>query len=97
MNCIEKECVIEHDGKKYESGGAFIVDNIGAVYGDWNFKTVSNWHGTIKIPARYGKEFKSNMGDKRRHVWFKREGKIFHGVWCAIDNNQLIMVKAIKD
>ena len=99
--CMERSCVIEYKGKVFELGGSFIgVDKNGVhggvVYGDWNNQVVTNWHGDIKVSAQYGREYRSNMGDKRRHVWFTYKGIRFHGIWYSIEWSQIIRVREIK-
>jgi hypothetical protein len=100
--CLERKCIINFQGKEFESSGAFIGINPktgkhgGIVYGDWDYKMVGNWHGDIKIPAHYGKEYESNMGDKRRSVWFTYKGIKMYGIWCSINWNQMIRVKEVK-
>jgi len=99
--CLEQACTLEHNGKTFESGGAFIgVDakgiHGGVVYGNCNMPEVMNWHGDIRVPAKYGRIYRSNMGDKRRHVWFTWKGIKYHGVWCSIDWSQIVRVREIK-
>lgn len=98
---IETNCTIKHKGKKFTSGGAFIWPDKtgklrGIVYGDWNKEQVTNWHGDIKIQATYGPVYRSNFGDKRRSVWFRYVNHNFYGVWCGIDNTQVIRVHEVK-
>lgn len=61
---IEKNCVIEHNGKQYENGGAVVTDNYLIGYLKSNTKeTVGNivdltdWHGNnigkVKITGRW--------------------------------------------
>lgn len=103
--CIERDCKVEFEGKTFESGGAFIgIDSktgkhVGYVYGkiDSNkYHWVTNWHGNIKVNAHFGNVYRSNFGDRRRHVQFRWKGINFHGVWCSIDFNELIKVKEMK-
>lgn len=100
--CMERECIFKHEGVSFESGGAFIgLDKKtgkhgGAVYASWDTQEVSNWHGDIRCPAHYGPEFRSNMRDKRRYVWFTWKGIHFCGCWCSTDWNQLLFVREVK-
>jgi hypothetical protein len=100
--CVEKDCTIEHNGQKFENGGSFMLPCTdgkwrGLVYADWSDKpeTVTNWHGTVKVQARYGRVYRGNMGDKRRHVWFTWQGRNYHGCWCEIDFNQAMRVTEV--
>lgn len=103
---IDQNCVFDFQGKKFESGGAWIckrVDNGkfgGRVYAtcekDERRGTVQNWHGTLKMPAYFGKIYRSNFGDRRRSVWFTYKNMSFQGMWCNIDYNELVTVKQIK-
>ena len=99
--CLETDCTIEFEGRKFTSGGAFIgVDKNGKhggrVYADWNKREVSNWSGTVKVPAIYGRKFRSNFDDLRRHIWFTWKGINFHGLWCSINWSELVNVKEVK-
>jgi hypothetical protein len=100
--CIERECTVKINGKAFEYGGAFIgIDpktghHGGVIYGDYNKKQVTNWHGDVTIPARYGISYRGNMGDERCHLWFTWKGIKFHGVWCGMEWSQIIRVKEIK-
>lgn len=102
---IDQDCTIEHEGKTFTSGGAFIARRTdtgkfgGIVYAEWRDDkpfTVSNWDGDIRMPAQKGKVWLSNFGDKRRSVWFEWNNVKFYGVWCSIDNNQVVRVKEIN-
>jgi hypothetical protein len=100
--CMEQKCIVEFEGKKFESGGSFIgIDKKtglhgGIVYGDYHKRIVSNWHGDIKVNAMYGNGYSSNMGDSRCHVWFTYKGINFHGIWCGMEWSQIIRVKEVK-
>jgi hypothetical protein len=100
---IDTDCKIEHEGKIFESGGAFILTNTktekmgGMVYGYEEEKKVGNWDGSLKIPAHYGRIYESNfLGNRRRHVWFKYDGKNFFGVCYSVDWDQRYQVREVK-
>lgn len=99
---IDQNCTIEIEGKKFESGGAFLgIDKNGKrggiLYGDWkDYKTISNWDGSISVPAKYYGFHKGNMGDKRCFVRFTYQGVHYFGRWFGIDNSQIVRVKEIK-
>jgi hypothetical protein len=99
---IDENCIFEFEGTKFESGGAFLakrVDNgkyVGQVYAQWDKQEVRNWHGDIKIPAFYGPEYRSNMGDLRQSVYFHYQGKLLFGTWYSKEWNQLVRVKEVR-
>jgi hypothetical protein len=41
---IERECVVEHDGRRFESGGAFVSPAFVIAYLGKN-GVLSDWHG----------------------------------------------------
>lgn len=99
---IEQKCCIEHEGHKFCYGGAWLCQRAdngkfeGFLYGDWNKKTISNWDGSIKIPAWYSsRDFRNNFGAKCCTVHFKYNGKYFYGRWSGMMYNQLIHVREI--
>lgn len=98
--CIETNCIIEHEGRKFESGGAFIgIDKNGKhggiVYAYEKESKIGNWHGNIKLNARFCREYRSNMGDKRQSVYFKWNGISFYGIYFK-QNSEIIRCKEIK-
>jgi len=83
---IDQDCTIEHEGKKFTSGGAFIGKDKndkfgGIVYAYESTKQVGNWDGSIKINARFGMTWQNNMGDIRQSVYFTYESVNFYGVY----------------
>jgi len=59
---VEQNCVVEHEGKKFESGGAVVTpDHIVAypkangVLGDWHGKAIGTWRAisTWKTPRSF--------------------------------------------
>jgi len=104
---IERDCVFEVDGKKFESRGAYFITgkngkSLALLFGDWNAPDychngfAGNWHSDIRFPVRYGKVFIGNMGDKRRWVSLTIDGKNFRGLWAGIGYNQTINFKQTK-
>lgn len=103
---VDQNCTFTAQGKEFESGGAWLTKLkaqkakdetfIGMVYADDEAGTVSNWHGTIKIPARFGPVWVSNFGDRRRTVRFVWQGVQMFGVWCGIEFNQVVKVRQVK-
>ena len=99
---IETDCIIEHEGEKFESGGAFIAkrrDNGllgGILYAYPKTQELGDWHGTFKVKADFGHEWQSNMGDKRQHIRFTLEGKRFSGIWYNKYWSDMVKVREIK-
>lgn len=99
---MDTDCTIEFQGKKFTSGGAFIGVNKetgkmgGQVYVNEGKKTVGNWDGSIKVNCYLGKSWYSNMGDRRRSVWFRYSGKFFYGVLYSADWRELVSVREVK-
>ena len=98
---LDQDCTIEHEGQKFTSDGGFIGKDEkgkygGILYGDWNYKTITNWDGSVKIPARYYGEHRGNMGDRRIFVRFRYEGRNFFGRWFGVDWSQIVRVGECK-
>ena len=55
---------------------------------------VSNWPGTLKIPCHI-KRGRHNIARYRYDVWFKFEGRTWHGVQYG-DNTQIVHCKRTK-
>jgi len=94
---IEKDCIFELDGKKFESGGAWIVPCSdgrfrGVVYEKEEY--VSTWHGEKIAPAKFGRVYRGKFC-KMQSVSFTYEGKRFYGKYCP-DWSQAIRVKSAK-
>ena len=46
MDYIEKDCIITHKGKSFESGGAFVSDQYLIAYPSEN-SILKDWHGNV--------------------------------------------------
>ena len=98
---VDQNCTFTFEGKAFTSGGAFLgIDKKtgkmgGLLYAFEKDKQVGNWHGTIKINAYFGREYYSNMGDKRQSVYFTWHGKPFYGVYYKT-NSDLIRCREVK-
>jgi len=57
--------------------------------------TVSNWPGTLELPAFYSKG-KHNIAGTRYDVWFKCGGRNWYGVSYG-ENTQLLHCRALKN
>ena len=99
---IDQNCKISLQGKTFTSGGAFIAGNRktkklgGILYAYPKEKKVGNWHGSIKVPAYFGREWYSNMRDKRQSVYFTYNGISFYGVYYK-SNSDIVSVRQIKN
>lgn len=87
---LEQECVFEFEGRKFESGGAYIGRHkeTGRLEGllyvhreDGEPRYVGSWGGGLRIPARFGREWRSAFGDLRQSVYFTMEGTPFYGIY----------------
>ena len=92
---------INVNGKSFTSGGAFIGKDKngqygGVLYGDYEHKIISNWDGSIKIPARYYGFHCGNMGDERCFVRFTYKGVNFFGRWFGMDWSQIVRVRQCR-
>lgn len=100
---VETDCKITFEGKTFESGGSFIAINKktgklgGILYEDAEHNQVTSWDGSLKIPAKYGRIFRSNFRDnRRRFVWFTYQGKHFIGINYSVDWQSCISVREIN-
>jgi hypothetical protein len=101
---IEKKCCIEHEGKKFCSGGSWLCQRVdtgkfvGILYGDWNKKIISSWDGSLKIPAYYSShDFRNNFGAECCTVHFKWNDHYFYGRWSGMEWSQIIRVREITE
>jgi len=99
---IERDCIIEHDGHKFESGGSYLLkrqDNgkyQGILYANPKTNEVTSWDGKSRIPAYFGKVFNSNFYNcKRQYCWFTYEGHKFIGINYSVDWQECITVKEL--
>ena len=59
---IEKDCTFEHEGQKFEAGGAVVTDEYIVVYPRSDGK-VCDWHGNV-----LGEAFVSSWRTPRSHM-----------------------------
>lgn len=59
MDYIEQDCTIQHEGKTFSSGGAFVSDSYLIAYptdngilGDWHGKQIGTWRVLSSWPVR---------------------------------------------
>ena len=86
--CIERGCTITGpDDQVFESGGAWIGKHKGTgqlggvMYAYEKERKVGDWHGVKKVPATFGREWRSNMGDMRQVVSFSLYGHPCTGIY----------------
>ena len=95
---IETNATIKIKGKKFTSGGSYILKNKktkkleGILYAYPNDKAVGTWDGKTKIPASYGKEYSGNLGDVRQTIKFSKNGKNFTGTYYK-SGSDIVRVK----
>lgn len=82
----EKDCSIEHEGRKFESGGAFNTGNRMIAYlGKEDGKLViTDWHGAIltrevKLLSVKNMGYRGVVSDKLLYLRFRYDGKIYSG------------------
>ena len=83
---IEENCVIEHEGQQFESGGAWLCECTdgywrGVVYAKPSAGVVTDWHGNMIAAASFGQTYQGNFS-KMRSVSFTWQGKRFTGRYC---------------
>jgi len=88
-------------GKVFKSGGAWLLKHKktgmlgGVLYAYPKEKKVGDWIGKWKVPAKFGGEWVSNMGDKRQHVKFNIGKKRFSGIYFK-SGSDIIRVRQLK-
>jgi len=99
--CMEQDCSITVGGKIFHADGSFIGINKktgkhgGVVYAYEKEAMVGNWHGDIKVKARFGKTWRSNMKDYRQSVYFSWRGISFYGIYYK-SCGELVVAREIK-
>lgn len=104
---VEENCTIEHEGRKFSSGGAWLVECTdgywrGVVYVkpcDANDNgpcggMVTTWHGKHIAQANFGARYQSTYC-RLRSVSFTYEGLHFTGRYCP-DTGEVCRVRARK-
>ena len=88
QTCIEQNCTITGpNGQPFKSGGAWIGKHKntgqlgGILYAYLKEHKVGDWHGQKKVPAVFGREWRSNMGDTRQVVSFRLYGRPCAGIY----------------
>lgn len=98
---LDQGYTIEYQNQTLINSSAFICKNKsgkydGIVYGDYDYKIISNWDGSITIPAKYYGEYTGNMGDKRIFIRFRYENRNFFGRWFGMKWSQTVRVRECK-
>lgn len=97
MSFIEQNCTFTVEGKSFTSGGALLDDNgRGIFYAYPEKRSIGNWHGDMLIPATYGREYRSNFGDRRQTIYFEYNGEKYIGVWYTKNWSQIVRVRRLK-
>lgn len=105
---VEQACVVEHEGQKFESSGAWLAkcsDGYmrGVVYAKpMGYKPysptcggiVTDWHGNKLADAVYGRQYQGNLC-KMRCVAFTVDGVKYAGRWCP-DWADAVRVRSTK-
>lgn len=83
---LEKNCTITHEGKVYESGGAYILPCNdgklrGVVYVRGNLKEVTDWHGNLIARLDTYRNYRGNFCRMAR-ITFTYDGRKMVGEYC---------------
>lgn len=87
---IERECILEHEGRKYESGGAWIgahrdTGRLGGLLyvhrTEGQATHVGSWGDSLRLDAYFGRTWRSGWGDERQVVYFTYVERPFYGIW----------------
>jgi hypothetical protein len=100
---IERDCKIEHEGRTYEAGGAFLAP---CTDGYWRgmvyvgeecgrrLRTVTDWHGNVLATASLGPIYRRNFC-RMQAVTFEWNGIKFHGRFCP-DASESVRVRSTR-
>jgi hypothetical protein len=99
---IEKDCTIEHEGRKFTVGGAYIGDNHGLVYlnkreGLWR---VTDWHGNVLGTVKSYSKGPVVWGPKgvpyyMAYVRLDLDGREWFGRY-APESGEAVRIRAVK-
>jgi hypothetical protein len=95
---VETSCPFTHNGQTFTAGGAWLMrrrdtgrlEGLLYAYGD---SAVGDWQGQHRYPATFGRPFRSNLGDLRRCVWFRIDGRDFFGVQYGMEWSEVVRVR----
>lgn len=79
---IEKDCTIEHEGHKFECGGAIVTDDYVVAYMAATFQAITDWHGKqlstdVKVTASW--PIRSFMSSTMYQIKARINGKWYTG------------------
>jgi len=108
-NFIEDKACIELEGKKFCSGGSYLLtrkDNgkkqgLFYAYPRKNEKTgyswleIGTWDGSKKVNCVRGDSWYSNFGDERQSVWFEWDGVYMYGIYFK-SNSDIVRAREIN-
>lgn len=104
---VEEKCCIEHEGKEFCAGGAWIMrrkdtglrEGILYLFRERHEHFVNyfvgTWDGSKKAHAVCLRTWRSNFGDERRSFYFLWEGTKFWGVNAG--DNDVVRVREYKN
>lgn len=83
---VEQDCKITHEGKEFESGGAYILPCTdgklrGVVYVNTEKHIVTDWHGNFIAKIKYSSSYQGNFC-RMRSISFDWNGHHFTGRYC---------------
>lgn len=95
---IESNCTIEHEGKIFEAGGAYLLDctdgkKRGVVYCS-DKRTVTTWHGDFIARLDTYTAYRGNFCRMAR-ITFTLDGKKYIGEYCP-DWSEAVKVRSTK-
>jgi hypothetical protein len=105
---VEPDCTFTHEGKTFESGGAWLAQRKdtgryeGILYAKPETHEVTDWHGKLRIQASFGPVWHSAFRDyqgfpqKNRTIRFEYQGKRFSGIQYNIDWSEIVRVKEVR-
>lgn len=99
---LETMCKIEFEGKELLNNGSYILRHaktgkkVALMYAYYNENKVGTWDGSIKVPAYYGRKYRSFFGDLRQTVYFKMNGTYFIGIYF-FSGSSIVRAKEISE
>ncbi len=96
---VETDCTVSHNGQEFSAGGAFLADcsdgyRRGVVYAQAVCLRVTDWHGNIVAPARFGRIYRGNYC-RMQSVSFVIAGVTYTGRYCP-DTADMVRVRSTR-
>lgn len=81
---IEQDCIFEHEGHKYEAGGAYITDEFVIGYMNSDMTKINTWHGelitdNVKITSSWRMPWNCWISERQYQIKALINGKWFTG------------------